>query len=557
MRRVAIALIATSVTACSPAPPVAPASPPVVVAPGDNKPPTWNGKRTIDATLTFDDMGLHARVVIDGPPEELRRFRVPQGKVVDPDGAARTGHVDFAYDIAGERTGDDPKTTIVDVARFRVTSENAFVLPLAWIDGAQPVAIHLSLATKDAPVVASSFGARTAKGTQGARFERDLEVTTAELARAVFVGGGGGRAEFDAPEGHDEAAWLGYTAFDPRAVAAEVAGFRSLLNEYFFGKELRPATLLFYVDERANARYRVARYARSVFVLLSGRDAFDASLRLAVAHELVHAWIGERMWIGRAEAGHEAEGYWFQEGVARWVAREQLARAGLLSPDELAAEMNRILSLAATSRYAELPRAALVEKRKFDDGLVPILVARGVLFATAVDARIRDASKGKESFDDVVRLLARRAEDRPVRFDESTFLATLEKYLPDGPKTFQAMIVDGTERRVPESALGGCFEARNVDYDALGVGFDVDHAKLKNEVRGLDPKGPAAKAGLVEGQKVDAVSIPERADGKVSVLLPSGAMVQYPPTRTPKRGQAFKKRAGLSDDACRKLFVRR
>ncbi len=175
MRRVAIALIAACVTACSPAPPPsAPPSPPLVIAPRDSRPPAWDGKRAIDATLTFDDMGLHARVVIDGPPEELKRFRVPMGAVADPergparqviaamkepDGAASTGHVDFAYDIVGERTGDDPKTTIVDAARFRVTSENAFVLPLAWIDGAQPVAIHLTIATKDAPVVASSFGA--------------------------------------------------------------------------------------------------------------------------------------------------------------------------------------------------------------------------------------------------------------------------------------------------------------------------------------------------------------------------------------------------------------
>jgi hypothetical protein len=51
-----------------------------------------------------------------------------------------------------------------------------------------------------------------------------FETSGAALRRAAFLGGPGGRAEFDAVEGHDESAWLGYPAFDPRAVSPEVAG---------------------------------------------------------------------------------------------------------------------------------------------------------------------------------------------------------------------------------------------------------------------------------------------------------------------------------------------
>lgn len=448
---------------------------------------------------------------------------------------------------------------MVEPARFRITGEEAWFVPHAWLGPtAPPVEVRLTIESKDAPVVASSFGAATAVGGAGARFDKKLEVTPGALLRAIYMGGGGGRAEFDAPEGHDEAAWLGYTAFDPRATAAEVAGFRSLLNEYFFGKDPRPSSLLFFVDARDVGRFRVARHTESVFVVLGGKDPFDAPLRLAVAHELVHAWIGERLWVGDTTPGREAESYWFQEGVSRWVAREQLTRAGLLGPEELAAELNRLLGVVATSRWTERPLAELAPRRT-EDGVTPLLVARGALFATAVDARLRERSKGKLSFDDVVRALMKAAEDKRVAITTDAFVSALAKELPDAPKLFEAHVTKGSERRVPDAALGACFDSQSVEFDRFEPGVDIERSMDALKIEGLDPKGPAARAGLVDGERIISILLSEKS-GQVLVdtsRVTGPRRVTFAATRTPKRGQGFKKRAGLTDDACRKLFVRK
>src|SRR5262249_14978381 len=142
---------------------------------------------------------------------------------------------------AGQAPNEDARATMVEPVRFRGVGEGILALPIAF--DAKPIDVSLDVKIAET-LVATSFGiAKEHVATE-------LKVTGDVLRRGAFLAGPGGRAEFDAPEGHDEAAWLGYTAFDPRAVAAEVAGFRGTLHDYFKGYELEPATLLFTADAR-------------------------------------------------------------------------------------------------------------------------------------------------------------------------------------------------------------------------------------------------------------------------------------------------------------------
>jgi len=79
-------------------------------------------------------------------------------------------------------------------------------------------------------------------------------------------------------------------------------------------------------------------------------------------------------------------------------------------------------------------------------------------------------------------------------------------------------------------------------------------------MRGVDPKGPAAKAGLRDGETVSSVDDP--VDGaepmKVDVEREGKTVtIAFKPSGGTKRGQAFKKKLGLSDDACKKLALRK
>lgn len=569
MKRSAFAYVASAsvLVACASAPkPVPPPSPSPAVLPDDDglggyltkaaPVPPLPQTRRIAVRLAFDAKGLHVRVTANGDAPELGRWKMPEDvmtevAVEDGEGVMKSferieGMLDVGaprttvavvYDVKPAAGDDDTLRTIIEENRFRAMGERILALPVAFDAQRIEATVIVEAHAVDTSMSASSFG------VGGARIRHVVKTTGADLRRTMFLAGGGGHAVFDTPEGHDEAAWLGWTAFDPRAVSAEIAGFRGLLHDYFKGVDVEPATVLFVADERPRGRFRVMGRSSGIVVTVSGKDPYDAPLRLAVGHELAHAWIGSRLWVGEADA------YWFQEGFARWVAREQLARVGLLSPDEYAAEVNRLLGVAVTT-----PREKLT---------VATQVARGALFATLLDARIREKSQGARSLDSLLRALVHSNESMRVKMTADEFFVAAAKEGGDAVRAdFDDVVTNAKRSALPNDALGGCFESRDLSYDVLEVGFDLPGTRADREkkVRGVDPKGPAAKGGLRDGDRLvkgdDPVDPSEpwklevERDGKP-------ASISYKPAGAAKRGQGFRRKPGLSDDACKKLALRK
>jgi len=537
----------------------------------------------LDVRLRFDDKGLHVRVAATGPVKELGAWELPSDPITRLDVRGATDEVvrhsvhgrDLTIeDVRGptvvvqyDVTAPPPRppgseteaaSTMIEAARFRALGAAVLAMPKAFVTPAVEVELDVDGRGTEAPIAATSFAIGKTRATSS------VTTSGAALRRAVLLAGPGGLASFDLPEGKDESAWLGYTAFDPRAVAAEIAACRTLLSEYFWkGREPNASTTFFVTDARPRGRFRVARQARGLVVALSGNELYDAPLRLAVAQELVHAWIGDRIWIGSTEPGREPESYWFHEGVARWIAREQLARAGLLAPSDLASEVNRLLAIVTTSPHASRVASDLAREStaKAALGVVPLLVARGALFATLADARIREASKGTRSYDDVVRSVATEAlEGRGVvpASAPQVALASLVTE-PRARADFDEMVEKGTRIRLPDDALGGCFEARDIAYEIRDEGFDVAASLASGVVIALDPKGVSARAGLRDGEVLVSVDLATSSSKKTRVVVErAGARetISFDPVSGTKRGQSFRRKAGLSDDACRKLALR-
>lgn len=411
------------------------------------------------------------------------------------------------------------------------------------------------------PVIATSFGVAEAS------LHKDLPytVTANEIRRTAFLGGGGGHAVIDAPEGHDEVGWIGYTAFDPRPVAAELAVFRSTLRDHLRSADIGPQTVLLAVDERPKGHFRVQRRAQGLFIAVAGSDPFEATLRLACATELVHAFIGERLWIGDARPGREGHSLWFHEGYARWVAREQLYRVGLLSPDEYVAEVNRLLNIVTTSPHAQRPLSELATDLK-TGGVVPLLIARGALHATLVDQRIRSASGSKTSLDDVLRRHFKEAEDRRPRgpVAEETWRGSIADVIGQATEKsdFEDMILITKRTTLPADTLGGCFESKEMPFDVYDPGFDVNASRDAARVIGVRANGPAAKAGLRDGDIV--VKLDDDPNGGVTSKLKveierdgKSVTLAFHPSSGAKKGIGFRRRPGISDEACRKQALRK
>ncbi len=435
-----------------------------------------------------------------------------------------------------------------DPDRFEGAGEALLAIPTAYESKAVRTVIRIEtdeISTKELVSVATSFG-------QGSRIETTLRGS--DLRQGMFVAGPMGRGSFQAPEGNDEAAWVGYTAFDPRPVFADMASVRTALKLLFRGADADKVAFLFLSDSRPLGAFSVTRRPRSVIARMSVQERWTAPLRIAVATSVVHGWIGSRLWIGPNDPDSEAQSYWFTEGVARYLARELLFRYGLISPQDSADEVNGLLSVIATSKWSGLSNEMLAKKSK---AAIPLLIARGAVYALGVNARLRAKTKNVRSLDNVLSELYAEAAKQTSALPVSAWLGLLSKDLGAEENTlFQEAIVIGNKNDLKSNALGPCFQKTKQSYVAFDLGFD-EEATTQAEpqrIKGLVAKGPAEKAGLREGDEVVWIDVGNRSAAEpVRVKVARGEenkTFTYKPRGKTAKGIGFERKKDVDDDAC-------
>jgi hypothetical protein len=483
------------------------------------------------------DLGV--QVAAGSPGVELRLDRASKGPVT------------VAYEVlAGADAPDDPLGVLVLDDRFRGAGESLVALPVGaeQIDAQKNTLVRIDGEALRASGVASSVGVGAARRTI---------VPPWALRGMSFVAGSLGVEVIDDPAaGHDEGAWLGYTAFDPRPTVAEIAQIRSSLRELLKSEQdPLPYGYLFVAQTRPLGSFTTTPRWRSILLQLGPSEPWSAGLRLSVAQQLVRRWIGGSL-VVLDHPGEGASGWWFTEGLSRYVAMLDLAHIGLLTPDELRDAVSGELSVMATSPHRSLDNEHLAELALKDEVARATLMARGALYALAEAATLRKRTAGQRSLADVLRGLLRQAEGLKQReVPRSVWLDAIGKNDPDAARTFEALVTRGEPVVLPADALGPCFRPATGEYTAFDPGFDLaaTQASPTSTVSGVRPDGPAAKAGLKDG---DGIETMQARDGDATVPIKlvvqrAGAKVtlSYLPRGPHGRGQVWS-RVKMPDDRC-------
>lgn len=460
-----------------------------------------------------------------------------------------------------------------DPDRFRADGQALLALPAALDDRVVPVALRI-----DAAEIGVEGQLRGAASSFGVGAARDLVTRVRDLRRAVYLAGPMGTAVFDAPEGHDEAAWIGYTTFDPRPVSADLASFRTAVGQLFRDRAAPPQTLLIVADARPTGEFMASRRAASVLLHLGVSEPWSAPVRIATAVEVLRFWIGEQLWIGPTEPGREPEAYWFTEGVTRHLARDLLFHYGLISPAELLDELHGLAAIAATSPHRGLGVAELARRAK-EPGVIPLLVARGALYAGRLNGLLKAAApKSKPSGDavgpaagpeaparpaalaDLLRDLLAEARSRRGPLPTSAWVDAVSKALgAREAEAFQALLERGERGapiELPDGALGPCFRGARRRYEPFDLGFDLSATNQAPDraLVGLRADGPAARAGARAGDLlVHADFARGQPDQEAKLTLTRGEReitVRYRPAGKGAEGQGWVRVPGVGDEAC-------
>jgi predicted metalloprotease with PDZ domain len=214
-----------------------------------------------------------------------------------------------------------------------------------------------------------------------------------------------------------------------------------------------------------------------------------------LSHELFHAWNAKRIHpaaLGPFDYTKEVytKDLWIMEGITSYYEDLLLVRAGLITPKQLFAETGKVLKAHRENPGSRIQTA---EMASFDTwirlyrpdenspNVSESYYRRGALLGLALDLTLRRATRGRNSLDDVIRLLFRhfRRQGRAGKgYPDGAFEDAVRAVLGRSPKAFFDRYVRGT--------LTPRFEALLADFGL------VLREKPEKPDKGEDGEEPAA-----------------------------------------------------------------
>ena len=246
----------------------------------------------------------------------------------------------------------------------------------------------------------------------------------------------------------------------------------------------------------------------SFATFISTNRGIDVMMKNLLSHELLHAWIGQKISVPDTPDEPEALFYWFSEGFTDYYARELLLRAGLVTLEEYLADFNKKIFEYYISPARNLPNSRIPAGFWKDRQIQELPYQRGALMAQRWDGEIRMASSGNSSLDDVMRELLVRAGKKGFRFSGESLDRSMKAYLGrsilDDIKMF---IEDGETNSPAPRAADGRARLGLEERGTFDIGFNLEKSRERMIISGVRKKGPAYEAGLRNGQKIRGLSV--------------------------------------------------
>jgi len=395
---------------------------------------------------------------------------------------ARTvsGDLTIRYRVKVENTPDNGGTTPI---RPRIDGKGFAALGMTMLavpDRKTPYRVRVTWdlsAMGPGAMAVSSFG------------DGDVDVPAMPLARldrSIFMAGALHREPDPPGRERFSAVWSGDPGFDLRPSMQWTQTLHAWMVD-FFRTPNDPAYRVFLRRNGAGNPGGGVAFPNSFFATW-GPGVSGESLKNILGHEMVHTFTAHDL------------GKWYDEGNAVYYQVQLPWRAGMVSTATYLRDIN--LTAARYYTSAEIHgREADIEPNFFKNTWLNMLgYDRGALYFAALNGKIRRASGGKQSVDDLLREMVRRDRGGEV-LTEDAWLQLVRAAAGEDAVAMHRSMISGEGIITPESDdYGPCFRRVGAKIRRYELGFTAKRLSGgKAEVTELVEGSEAAKAGLRNG----------------------------------------------------------
>jgi predicted metalloprotease with PDZ domain len=341
-------------------------------------------------------------------------------------------------------------------------------------------------------------------GTGQGRLGMRLEGSPGPLLRhAFFAGGPGWRLlERPVPGGTVRVALRGRHPA-PDAAYADAAAALIGTHRRFWGAEgSQDQWLVITPNFSPSNRGGTVVHGATVLHVDTGFSPATGGLDFLVGHENLHQWFSQRFG-GRlgAEPGHGDLDSWFSEGFTDYYTHRLLLASGQWTLQRYATELTTVLRRYWRSPARQATAASLAPRFFSDRDAGQQFYRRGELLAMRWDRALRQG--GGPGLDEVLRnlMLPTPADPRSTPAASERVLDGLGRWLGALPRRdLQAYFLDGRPLPLDPDLAGPCFDLGWDTVPRFSPGFDTAASFKDRRLQGVVPGGPAAAAGLRDGQ---------------------------------------------------------
>jgi hypothetical protein len=316
------------------------------------------------------------------------------------------------------------------------------------------------------------------------------------LQESIYMAG---RLHREPPKavGTFSAVWLGDAEdLDPRPVMQWTGELHAWMSRFFRDKN-EPPYRVFLRHNPYDPSGGVA-LSRS-FLVTYGPGVTDARLESILPHEMTHTWTA---------AGF---GKWYDEGNAVYYQALLPWRAHLLPTAQFLENLNFTAARYYTNLLIHAPDSQIGPDFWKNIWLNVLPYDRGAMYFAVLNGKIRHASGGRRSVDDLIRTMVDRAQaSQPV--SEEVWVGLLRQALgAEGVEIHRSMMAGGLMLPASDD-FGPCFRRVQTAIRRYELGFDAKSADQGKIIQNLTPESEAAKAGLRVG---DVVKYAITTDGAI------------------------------------------